>query len=148
MKIELMMKPPGGTELNSPEARPWVDLYLEFSNWWTAHGWNAVPVNCLPALGAYVTDGETKLAAAWLYQDNSSPVCMLEWLVSNPDVAPLVSVKAIKKLIEYFQFEAKALGYEHMIAACKLPALVRVYQSTDFKITDDGMTHLIHNLQE
>lgn len=148
MKIELLMKPPAGTTGEDPEGKAYLEKYVVFANWWTAHGWSPVPVEVLPVLGAYVTYEEEPVAAAWLYQDNSSPVCMLEWLVSNPELQPLVTFKGIKKLLEYFRFEAAALGYKHMMTACKVPALARIYESADFKRTDEGMTHLISDLSE
>lgn len=149
MGIRLIQKPKPGTLIDSPEAQEFMDDYELVSSWWKHHGWEPVPVNCLPFLGAFILAPDGKeLAAGWLYQDNSCPVCMLEWLVARPDTNAIRTVKALKNLINYFQAEAKSLGYHFMMSTSKNEALTRCLQSQDFQVTDTGVSHLINILTD
>jgi hypothetical protein len=115
--------------------------------WWTGHGWSAVPQAFLPKLGvvAYVTDGEKSedTAAAWLYMDNSSPVCWLEYMVSNPKANAGRAVKALRHLDSFLTGEAKALGYRAMMTTCRQDSLVKFHAKNGFTKTDEDVTHLV-----
>jgi len=115
--------------------------------WWAGHGWNAVPQAFLPKLGvvAYVTDGDKSedTAAAWLYMDNSSPVCWLEYMVSNPKANAGRAVKSLRHLDSFLTGEAKALGYHAMMTTCRQDSLVKFHAKNGFTKTDEDVTHLV-----
>ena len=115
--------------------------------WWQGHGWDAVPPIFLPKLGviAYVVDGDTTedVAAAWLYMDNSAPVCWLEYMVSNPKTNAGRAVKALRHLDTFMTGEAKATGYAAMMTTCRQDSLVKFHQKNGFKKTDEDVTHLV-----
>jgi len=120
--------------------------YPIVENWWKAHGWSAVPKVMLPKLGVmafYASDKIEDAAAAWLYMDNSSPVCMLEWLVANPSLSATKTVRALKHVCQFLTSEAKHNGYAVMLTTCKQEGLVKFHERQGFHKTDAEMTHLL-----
>lgn len=123
--------------------------YPIVESWWNAHGWNAVPQIMLPKLGVvafYAGEKNEDAAAAWLYMDNSSPVCMLEWLVSNPQLSATKTVRALKHVCGFLVSEAKHNGYGAMMTTCKQDSLAKFYEKQGFTRTDSDMIHLINTL--
>ncbi len=123
--------------------------YSIVEEWWNSHGWTAVPQVMLPKLGVVAFyDGENKqdAAAAWLYMDNSSPVCMLEWMVTNPKLSAAKTVRALKHIAEFLTGEAKHNGYAVMLTTCKQESLAKFHQKNGFQRTDGEMIHLVKSL--
>jgi hypothetical protein len=121
--------------------------YDMVAGWWKGHGWDAVPPFFLPKLGviAYWAEGEKNedTAAAWLYMDNSAPVCWLEYMVSNPAANAGRAVKALRHLDTFLTGEAKATGYAVMLTTCRQDSLVKFHQKNGFTKADTGMTHMV-----
>ena len=123
--------------------------YPIVQEWWKAHGWDAVPPVMLPKLGViafYVSDKIEDAAAAWLYMDNSSPVCMLEWMVANPALSATKTVRALKHVSEFLTAEAKHNGYAVALTTCKQNGLAKLHEKQGFTRTDSEMIHLIKTL--
>jgi len=119
------------------------------AKWWEGHGWPAVPALMLPKLGLVAFfAGETieDAAAAWLYMDNSAPVCWLEYMVSNPDVAPKQVYAALKHIDAYLTAEAKINGYSFMLTTCRQESLVKFHEKNGFTATDHNVTHMVKSL--
>ena len=117
--------------------------YETASAWWVAHGWPAVPVQFLPVVGVVVMVDEVPAAMAWLKQENSTPIAMMEWLVTNPANHPKDSVRAIKEAIESMKAVCVATGRTALFTFCKQPSLARAYEKSGFSRSDDGMIHLV-----
>ena len=120
--------------------------YPIVEEWWKAHGWTAVPQIMLPKLGViafYAGDKIEDAAAAWLYMDNSSPVCILEWMVTNPKLSATKTVRALKHITTFITSEAKANDYAVMLTTCKQQSLVKFHEKHGFVRSDDGMTHMV-----
>ena len=120
-----------------------ADDYETCAQWWSGHGWEPVPAVVLPKLGMMVVDDEAPICAAWLYMDNSVGVSMLEWLVTNPDVSPMQTARAIKTLVAFMSDRAKEMNYGVMLTTCRQPSLARMYEKSGFIKTDEGVTHLL-----
>jgi hypothetical protein len=125
----------------SPELRLVTpEDYPMLKTWWEGHGWPAVPQRVLPPLG--VLYGEQ--AAGWLYMDNGGTgVAMMEWLVTNPENRPLVTVRAINAVVEFLKAEGKRMDYNIILTTCRQPALARLLNRAGFTTTDTEMTHLL-----
>jgi hypothetical protein len=121
--------------------------YDMVAGWWKGHGWDAVPPFFLPKLGVIAcwAEGEKTedTAAAWLYMDNSAPVCWLEYMVSNPEANAGRAVKALRHLDTFLTGEAKATGYAVMLTTCRQDSLVKFHQKNGFTKADTGMTHMV-----
>ena len=117
------------------------------SEWWDGHGFPAVPLEILPRLGIIAEINGSPIGAAWLYMDNSSGVCMMEWTVTNPANNPRDSLRAISALTEFLKADAKSNGYTVILTTCKQQSLARVHERNGFTKTDDGMIHLIGGLK-
>ena len=121
--------------------------YPMIKSWWEAHGWDSVPVQALPKIGAIVEDDGESVAAAWLYMDNSVGVCWMEWLVSNPEARPTRIVRAVSQIVEFLAQVGKDNNYGVMLTACRQDKLVALYERNGFTKTDEGVTHLIMTLE-
>lgn len=117
--------------------------YPAVSQWWPAHGWPAIPQAFLPKGGIIVEHGGAMRAAAWLYMDNSTGVAMMEWTVTNPDNTPRESLKALNLLFGGIKTMALDNDYGVILTAAKHEGLIKVYEKSGFKKTDDGVTHLL-----
>lgn len=120
--------------------------YSVVSAWWLGHGWDAVPLVMLPKLGAIAEIGDKPLAAGWLYMDNSCPVCMLEWLVTDHKCTGIKTAKALHRICDFMSIHAKELGYAAMLTTCKQESLVRFHTKRGFTRTDSNMTHFVKSL--
>jgi hypothetical protein len=118
--------------------------YPMLLKWWQGHGWQGVPEAILPKLGVVWEDDGRPVAAAWLYMDNSIGVCMLEWLVADPEAPGKAVLTAIRHITRFLQERASELNYNVMLTTCRQESLARVYEKIGgFTRTDDGMIHLI-----
>jgi hypothetical protein len=116
--------------------------------WWEAHKWPVVPRSVLPKLGVVTLDGDLRVAAAFLYMDNSVGVCWLEWLVTNPDATGRQSLAGIAAVTEFLAERALEMNYGVMFTTCRQPALARIYERHGFGRTDEGVIHLVRKLRE
>lgn len=128
---------------------PSIEIYDEETHykmakgWWKSHGWDAVSPLVLPKLGVFVSlDGDYK-SAAWLYMDNSVGVCMLEWIVTNPENTPRESLKTIKIAVKFLREQAKEFGYGFMLATCRQESLLKVLEKNGFQRTDENVYHAV-----
>lgn len=123
--------------------------YEEISTFWEGHGFPVIPKVFLPKTGIVVesTEGD-KLAAGWIYFDNSSPVCWLEWCVTNPKNRPTLSMIALKALIGGAKECVNAVregvpGSAAMLFTCRQPALARLFEKEGFDRTDGEVMHMM-----
>lgn len=124
----------------SPEDHPML------LTWWEAHGWMGLPPQFIPKVGAVAMDGDTPVCAAFLLMDNSVPISMVEFLVSNPKASPLLAYRAITATVGYLKEVSREQGYYLTMTACKQKSLVRLYEQCGYSKTDEGLTHLIQIL--
>lgn len=122
--------------------------YPVLTVWWEAHGWPVVPRVILPKLGVMAMDGDLRVAAAFLYMDNSVGVSMLEWLVTNPDSTGKQSLAAIGAVVGFLAERALEMDYGVMLTSCRQPALARIYERHGFQRTDEGIIHMVRKLRE
>ena len=122
--------------------------YPMLCEWWKGHGWPALPIHVLPKLGAVATDEGVEVAAAFLYMDNSSPVCMLEWFVTSPTARPLSAMKGVTALVEFMMEQALAFDYTVMMGATKTRSIGAVLGKAGFIKSDEGVTHFVRILKE
>lgn len=128
-----------------------IDLEADhpvLSLWWEAHGWPVVPAAILPKLGVMALDNDARIAAAFLYMDNSVGVSMLEWLVTNPDATGKQSLGGISAVIGFLTERALEMDYGVMLTSCRQPGLARIYERHGFAKTDEGVIHMVRKLRE
>lgn len=123
--------------------------YATLANWWAGHGWEPVPEIVLPKLGMVaVGEDDYMVAAVWLYMDNSVGVSFLEWLVTNPEAAPIQTAKAVTHIVNFMADRALEMDYGVMITTCRQQSLTRLYEKNGFMKTDEGVTHLLRMLKQ
>lgn len=127
-----------------------TDLEKEYeviSPWWPRHGWPMVPIGALTTLGLVAHDGPLLLAACWVYTATNASLAMVEWVVTNPDVSPMVAAKAVFSLIDFAAIECKERGYAVLFTTCKNKGLERAYERAGFDRTDENVTHFLKILR-
>ena len=81
-----------------------IDLDRDYDmvcSWWKEHKAQSPHRSMLPKLGVMAYSHGIPAAAAWCYMDNSVPVAMISWQVTNPTNAPKLSVMALDAAISF-----------------------------------------------
>lgn len=129
------------------QARPYkAEDYAMVSAWWGSHGWPSVPAEFLPVVGIIIEDEGVPRCAVWIKQENSTPIAMMEWLVTNPDNTGKQSMRVISHAVASCRDCCKAMGRTALFTYCKQPSLSRIYQREGFELSDEGMIHLLMKL--
>ena len=119
------------------------DNYCEISKWWNGHsGWSAVPEDVLPDTGFVVFDGRTPLAAGFIYNDTTSSLGMMEWIVANPENSARQSLKSLMVLIEGMTKYADSIGLK-LYASIQNAGLEKLYNKYGFITTDKNMISMV-----
>lgn len=122
--------------------------YELFALWWKGHNFEPVPAMILPQLGNVALKDDKPIAAAWLYLDNSTPVAMMEWIVTDPENSPKLSALGITHAVQSLKAAAYAAGYPIILSSCRQDSLARLLERTGFERSDEGVTHLISIIHE
>jgi hypothetical protein len=130
--------------MKNPTLKLWQpDDYPILSSWWAGHSWTPVPQIILPKCGVIAGDK----AAAWLYMDCSTPVSILEWMVTDPEAKPREAYVALKTCVNFLQEEAKIYGKPFMLSTCRQESLARFLEKQGFTRTDSEMVHFCKILE-
>lgn len=124
--------------------RPYQETdYPTFAKWWEGHNFQPVPAQILPILGNVACKDGAPIAAAWLYTDTTTPVAMLEWIVTDPENNPKISAVGITHVVQSLKAAAAAAGFPIILSSCRQDSLARLMEKTGFERTDENVTHLI-----
>lgn len=121
--------------------------YELFAQWWKDHNFDAVPPVALPALGVVTEYNGKPVAAAWLYLDTSTPIGMLEWIVTDPANKPKVSAIGISHAVQALRYSAMELGHTIILSSCRQQSLAHLLERLGFTETDKQVIHLISVIQ-
>lgn len=121
--------------------------YEVIKHFWPRHGWPELPIGALTTMGIVAHEGDTILAACWIYTATNASLAMMEWMVTNPDASPFQTAKAVKYLAGFAIEECKKRGYAVLFTTCKNKGLERVYETAGFDKTDEDVTHFCKVLQ-
>jgi len=67
--------------------------------WWEKHGLSVIPYLFLP-IGFLVSVGDKDIAAGWVHMDKNSPMCWMNWLVTNPSASAKDKYAGFNAVIE------------------------------------------------
>lgn len=124
--------------------RPYTpEDYPAISTWWEAHQFPSVPEFALPETAIVSLHHGTPCAAAWLYLDTSSPMAMIEWIVTNPANPPRLSALSITECVTALRTLAISQGKSVILTSCRQHSLVKLLTRHGFEVTDPNVTHLI-----
>lgn len=115
--------------------------YPEVKQWWEGHKWPVIPFQMLPKTG-YIIEN---VCAGWLYRSDS-PICWVEWIISNPASEKIIRNESLNLLIDTLINKAKSEGFSHVFTSVKHPGLIKRYESHGFTIQDSNVTHMIRSL--
>lgn len=114
--------------MNTAQLRKFTaDDYAVLEGWWKAYDWAPIPPAMLPATGYIVED----LCAGFLYKTDSC-VSLIEWVIANPNADKVERNLAVSDLIDKLCEEAKATGFQVVIAMTAHERLINRYESKGF----------------
>lgn len=120
--------------------------YEKLCEWWRARGKEPPALALMPKLGVVAHRGGEDCAMAFLYMDNSSPVCFLELPISRPEL-PLADARgAFEAAVGFLKMRAAQLGYLVMYAYT-FAALAREARKLGFKKQREGMIMIYAELK-
>lgn len=129
------------------EIRPfdWETHGAAFRAWVHGRGgWPPEPA-AFPKLGAAAFVGGELCAAQWLYMDNSSPMCMLAFLTTNPQVSAFRRALGALHATAFLLEEARRLDYEVALVLAG-SGTRKFFQRFGFKQNHTGMAQLLRRL--
>lgn len=119
--------------------RPFIKSdHITVCRWWKAHNFTALTLATLPTTG-FIIDG---VCAGFLYSTDSD-FCLLEWVISNPEISKEERAKGLDLLIDTLLETAKEKGFRLVFSTLEHPKLIQRYEDHGFQITDKNMTNLI-----
>jgi hypothetical protein len=119
--------------------------YPILKEWWEKQDWQAMPEHMLPTTGLIAYDGDTPIAASFLY-DTDSSYGLIEWFVGNPDVDHEVRAEGIDKVLNGLMVFAKLKGKKQIITYTNHKRLIEKFKSNDFIETDQNMVGLVRRV--
>lgn len=121
--------------------------YRTVKRWWTLHGVQVVPKKVLPKCGVVVVDEGKLIAAGWLYLDNSVGVAWASWIVTNPAMPAVRTVKALKCLLGGIESVCKSLDYGLLFTMTNREAFGRFLKKEGWGSNHSGMTQYFRRLK-
>jgi hypothetical protein len=115
--------------------------YPSLYSWWTAHKWQPVAIEALPKTGL-VIEG---VCAGFIYKTDSN-MCLIEWIISNPETDKNVRNDALDLLINKLVDTAKEMGFTLAFTSVQHQGLLKRYENHKFIVTDQQMTNMIRVL--
>lgn len=109
--------------------------HATIADWWEAHGATVIPHEALPAEGCIAyNDEDVPCAAAWLYLDNSCPVCILSWMIVNPDIHAFDKFEGLNHCVRFLTDRAESLNYGLVISMSAIPSVSRLMQPHGYEV--------------
>lgn len=88
-----------------------VSDYDTIKGWWTRRGTEAPQPILLPEIGVLAEHDGNPVACAFLYQDVSGHVAMVEWEATNPDAKAMSCLRGLNMVFDFFETFARDYGY-------------------------------------
>lgn len=122
-------------------------LYDDFAAWFHDHGERAVHPGLLSPCGVLVeSDDGMQLAVGWLYLACNVGVAWLEFVVTNPGIAPMQSARALRVLFEAAEEVAKELNYSVLLTMTEKAALGSFIEARGFSVNHQNVTQFIKRI--
>lgn len=115
--------------------------YNILKQWWEGYSWPVIPFEMLPKIG-FIVDN---VVAGFIYSTDSK-ICLIEWIIGNPDSDKNERKKALNNLLNVLCNTAKEMGYTHCFTYTKNSGLINALKLNEFKKTDEQMIHFMRGL--
>jgi hypothetical protein len=115
-----------------------LEHYSEVHGWWEAHGWAPIALDSLPSTG-FIVEG---VCAGFLYSTDSN-MCILEWVISNPNASKEARSEGLDDLIDALLKAAHDKKYKMVFTSVSHPKLMKRYTEFGFKKTESEMTNML-----
>ena len=114
---------------------------------WREHGWDAPPELAMPVPYFLAVDDSGEIVAGeGLLVSKYNGLGMQEWLVTNPEADPKLTLKAMRLLDAMIEERARFENCWALMSFCKQEGLAKIKQRLGFERTDEGMIHLVKAL--
>lgn len=85
--------------------------YYFLKTWWERRGMPAPSLYLLPEVGVIIEENGMGLSCAFLYEDKSGKIAMVEWEATNPDcTSPMKSIRALHMVFDFFEGYCRERG--------------------------------------
>lgn len=119
------------------------------ASWLAGYGWvnddgsnGAVPYECLPSKGLIAYDGETPVAAGFVYICGHSKLAFMDFVVGDPDASDIKKYKAVRlvinDIIEYVKDKFGGEGYIYTVSGNT--TYQKIVQRQGFKVGEEKVT--------
>lgn len=119
--------------------------YETVGNWWKAQGWPVISPTSLSDTGFIVYENEVQILAGWVYKTNSD-ICLLEFIVANPEVRGEQRDQAFDLLFNVVSEYAKIFKFKSIFTSVENKGLMKRLEKNDFKVMDKNMTNYLRSL--
>ncbi len=119
--------------------------YPIICKWWEKHGLSVIPYIFLP-IGFIVSIGGTDIAAGWVHMDKNSPMCWINWLVTNPDATPKEKHTGFNTVIDNLIGLAEKEKYSFMAAFFYQKSIQRLALKRGFMINHQQVAEMFIGL--
>lgn len=118
------------------EARLFQDSdYPLVCDWWTAWGWDCLPLDALPRIGCVVESDGKPVGAAFLYQTDSS-IAIMDWYITSAEVRGKKRNGIIETAINFLSDAAQVLGFKSIISFARNRHLMKRMETSGFDLRD------------
>jgi len=90
--------------------------YPVLKTWWERRGSTAPSEILLPSVGVVAEDMGKATACAFLYEDVSGHVAMVEWEATNPDNSAMTSIRGLNLIFDFFEKYSVKQGFSVVLS--------------------------------
>ena len=109
------------------------DLQIAKKWWEKWPDWVAPADDFLPETGVVVESNSKPVAIGFIYLTNAK-VCLLEWIISDPEYRENDRQTLIELLITGAENMVKELGYKYMFSVCKHKKLIATHKKLKWHV--------------
>jgi hypothetical protein len=116
--------------------------YEMLVGWWESHGWGGVDASVLKPIAYLVKHDDEFVLFGVLWPICETGVCLMEWIVSNPEAKPMTVFRCLKTLTGFYEGVCRDNDFGMLFTTCKQDGLAKVHERNGFERCDEGMIHL------
>jgi len=122
--------------------------YETICKWWKWWRWPVLPKDALPQDGTggfMVEKNNTPIVCGFVYMTNSK-ICLLEWIVSNPEYRENDRKDAIEFLVSNAEKFCKGLGKKYIFSIGRSKTLMNIHDKLGWSVDKKASYEIIKSI--